>query len=214
MARVVRFWGAVMWGAIALAAVGCRSTLDDGAAPARQTIGPGGSGGGTVGGAGDGEAVGEAGVADAGTDASVAPGTDGPSSAVRDCFPECIAALRRACLRPAPDAGACGAAGNQMGSVYCYSNGIREYRDRVNRDDASITFTLPDGQTPCYHVYVSGAEQTYSAPAGGEVARVVSLGDDHYDVTCDGATVTVDASDPACRTLEERDCTGSQNYCL
>jgi hypothetical protein len=101
-----------------------------------------------------------------------------------------------------------------MGSVYCYSNGIREYRDRVNRDDARITFTLPDGQTPCYDVYVSGADQTYSAPDGREVARVVSLGDDHYAVTCEDTTVTVDASDPACRTLEERDCTAGQDYCL
>jgi hypothetical protein len=156
-------------------------------------------------------------TADAGDSA---PASDGGAAAAdvgapeaRDCFPACIAMLRRSCERPAVGAGSCTSTGTIMESLYCYSNGVREILSRV-KGGARQTFKQPDGKTPCYQVMLSNADaaQSYQTPDGSEVARVVPLGNDQYDVTCDGMTVTVDASDPTCRTLERFDCTPA-GYC-
>jgi hypothetical protein len=142
--------------------------------------------------------------------ADTSPGTDGGADSGppvgRDCFPECAAAVRRSCQRPLFGAGSCTQGMNGPDTVYCYSNGVREIRQPVVDGGTTADFTQPDGQTPCYQVVVSGADQSIRSASGQEVARVTFLGGGLFDVTCGGATVTVDINDPACRTLNSADC--------
>lgn len=140
-----------------------------------------------------------------GTDA----GGDGSTTSVRDCFPECIAALRRSCERPAAGSGTCAQGMNGADTVYCYSNGVREVRTPVVDGGTTVEFTQPDGQTVCYRVVVVGANQSFQTPAGQEVAQARAMGGTVYGVTCAGSTtsVTVDINDPTCRTLNSADCT-------
>ena len=156
--------------------------------------GTGGRGGGGVTGSG-----GAGGVTAGGGDAGV--------SAVRDCFPPCIANLRKTCERPSLDGGTC----VSTGTTKCYSNGIREIQATADGGGAIVTFTEPDGQTPCYKVAVddTGAIDTYETADGQQVAvlRVVSA--DTYTVTCDGTTTTVDISSQACAMLTESSCTSA-----
>jgi hypothetical protein len=127
----------------------------------------------------------------------------------RDCFPDCVASLRRSCQRPATDMGSCVHAGTETDGVICYSNGVREVRMQIADGGVAVEFTQPDGQTVCYRVVVSGAVLSFRTPAGQEVARVTDLGGNLYDVTCNstGMTTMVDNSPPSCRTLNRGDCT-------
>jgi hypothetical protein len=182
-----------------------------------------GGGGATGGGPGTGGAgglasagAGHGGSGSAGSGGAAATGGSGAGSGnggagggpVRDCFPPCIANLRKACERPSLDGGTCGV-GN---GGYCYSNGILESQSLVD-GGALVTFTEPDGHTPCYLVLsnLASSEARYETPDGQLVAVVTADGSD-YTVTCDGTTTTVDTSNPACAMLTEGACK-SQNAC-
>lgn len=176
---------------------GGAGTKDGAPIDAPADLAPGGAGG--VGGAGGttGGAGGTGAPADGGADA-------------RDCFPECVAALRRSCPRPAFAEGSCIQQGEANGgSVICYSNGVRETRGPTIDGGLTAEFTQPDGQTLCYVVVVVGGGQSFRTPDGREVARLVSTTTGSFDVTCAGSTtvVTVDINDPACRMLNSGDCT-------
>jgi hypothetical protein len=161
----------------------------------------GGSGGlaAGTGGQGGGGASGAGGV--------TAGGGGAGRSAVRYCFPPCIANLRKTCERPSLDGGTC----ISTGTTKCYSNGIREIQAIVDAGGAIITFTEPDGQTPCYKVAIddTGAIDTYETTDGQQVAVLMIVGPDTYTVTCDGTTTTVDTSSQACATLTESSCTSA-----
>ena len=132
-------------------------------------------------------------------------GAAGAGGAVRDCFPACIANLRKGCERPSPDGGTC----VSVSGMYCYSNGVHEIAQPVDGGEV-VTFTAPDGQTPCYQVAVSinGGAERYETTDGTLVAVVTSSGS-LYTVTCDGATTTVDATNPACAMVTEASCTSA-----
>jgi hypothetical protein len=136
-------------------------------------------------------------------------GADGPLPPGPDCFPECIAALRRSCQRPPYGAGSCIESAAASGSVICYSNGVREIRGATVDGGTTVQFTQADGQTICYVVVIGGTGQSWRTPAGQEVAQVVSTVNGTWDVTCSGSTVavSVDIDDPTCRTLNSADCT-------
>jgi hypothetical protein len=172
-----------------------------------DAAGTGGSGGATGGSGGASTTGGSGGTnGTAGTGGATGTGGAGGTQA-RDCFPECVAALRRNCERPAFGAGSC-AAGTLAGNmVYCYSNGVRETRMSTADGGVTTEFTQTDGQTVCYRVVVTGTTQSFQTPAGQEVAQAVSTGGNMYAVTCGGTIVTVDISDPSCRTLNSGDCT-------
>jgi hypothetical protein len=153
-------------------------------------------------------------LADTGHDQ--APGPDGGTDATggadvgggaRDCFPECIAALRRSCERPAFGSGSCSQTTGGGITVICYSNGVHETRVPTADGGVATEFTQTDGQTLCYRVIVNGTSQSFQTPSGQEVAQVVATGGGMYSVTCGGTTVTVDGNDPTCRTLNSADCT-------
>jgi hypothetical protein len=194
---------------LVIAAVGCGGgggTNDGAAADVPADLASGGAGG-AGGGAGAGTAGGAGGTAGS-TGGAVGTGGAGGGTAPADCFPECVAALRRSCPRPAFGQGTCveGAAANG-GSAICYSNGVRETRGPIVDGGVTATFTQPDGQTICYVVVVGGSSQSFRTPDGREVAQVVSSSGG-WEVICAGSTVvvTVDITDPACRTLNSGDC--------
>ena len=143
------------------------------------------------------------------TQGSADAGADGAPPEARDCFPECIAALRRSCQRPPFGMGSCVENATATGSMICYSNGVREIRSATVDGGTTVQFTQPDGQTICYLVVVGGGGQSWRTPAGQEVAWVVSTVNGTWDVTCAGSTVvvSVDINDPTCRTLNSADCT-------
>jgi hypothetical protein len=203
----------LVMGAWMLWVTGCGSSLgksdggstdapaDDGA-PAGST-GAGGSTG-AAGTTGQGGAT----AGTTGTGGSAGTGVDAGGDA-RDCFPECVAALRRTCERPPYGAGSCASGTSGSDTVYCYSNGVREIRSAVVDAGTTAEFTQPDGQTVCYQVVVSFSTQSFRTPAGQEVAQAVAMGGSTYAVTCAGSTtsVIVDINDPSCRTLNSGDCT-------
>ncbi len=159
--------------------------------------------------AGAGGAAGTAGGT-AGSGAGGAGATDGGAPDGRDCFPECVAALRRSCERPAYGAGTCMEAANGAQTIYCYSNGVREIRTPTADGGLSVDFTKPDGQTVCYRVVTVANGQSFRTPSGQEVALLMSTGTANiFNATCTGSTTTVavDYNDPACRTLNSADCT-------
>ena len=158
----------------------------------------GGGSGGLAAGTGGGGASGDGGVTGGG-------GAGG--SVVRDCFPPCIANLRKTCERPSLDGGTC----VSTGTTKCYSNGIREIQATVDGGGAIVTFTEPDGQTPCYKVAIdeTGAIDTYETTDGQQVAVLMIVSANTYTVTCDGTTTTVDISSQACAMLTESSCTSA-----
>jgi hypothetical protein len=194
--------------------VGCGGTTGTGG-PADSGSGggvsAGGQGGAAKGGAGAGGVPGTGGAAGAAgvTGAAGSSGGSAGAGAVRDCFPACIADLRKACERPSPDGGTCAYANGG----YCYSNGIQETQSLVD-GGGLITFTEPDGHTPCYQVFASttGAGQRYETTTGQVVATVTTVDNVNYMVTCNGTTTTVDTSNPACAMLNEGACK-TQNAC-
>jgi hypothetical protein len=198
--------------------VGCGGTTGTGGpgdSGSGGGVSAGGQGGAAKGGAGaggvpgTGGAAGAAGVTGAAGSSGGSAGGSAGAGAVRDCFPACIADLRKACERPSPDGGTCGY-GN---GAYCYSNGIQETQSPVD-GGAVITFTEPDGHTPCYQVFASttGAGQRYETTTGQVVATVTTVDNVNYMVTCNGTTTTVDTSNPACAMLNEGACK-TQNVC-
>jgi len=198
---------------VAMAAAGCGSPTGrpDGAVDAPLgDVASGGAGGGgaSAGGANGGGGGGGAGGSGIGG-SGLGGGGAGGGTGVPDCFPECIAALRRTCERPAAASGTCTQGTNGADTVYCYSNGVREVRTPVVDAGTTVEFTQPDGQTVCYVVVVTGATQSFRTPAGQEVGQATAMGGSVYGVTCAGATtsVTVDIDDPTCRTLNSADCT-------
>jgi hypothetical protein len=187
--------------AVALALVACGSS----GASKTKPDGGGAGDGGASGAAGAGGATGAGGTGGA----SGGAGTDGPTIGVRDCFPECVAALRRTCERPVFGAGTCSQGTNGTATVYCYSSGVREIRTRIDGGITyNIEFTQPDGQTVCYQVIATGATESFQTASGQEVAQAVNMGGGLWGVTCAGSTtaVTVDINDPSCRTLNSSDC--------
>jgi hypothetical protein len=203
MEGVARFWGCLLVASV----LGCgpsAATNDGGApdSPIDVATGGAGNGGGIGGAGGSGGGAGLAGASGGGG------ATDGGATDGRDCFPECVAALRRSCERPAYGEGTCleGAIGGN--TVYCYSNGVREIRMPTADGGLTIDFTQPDGQTLCYRVVTTAGYQSFRTPAGQEVAQLMSAGA-IFNVTCTGSTTTVavDYNDPACRTLNSADCT-------
>ncbi|HEY7375491.1 MAG TPA: hypothetical protein VIF57_25260 [Polyangia bacterium] len=209
---LVRMW-LVGWVVAAIAAVGCGSPAsrsDGGVDAPVGDVAPGGSGGGGAsgGGASGGGTNGGAGGSALGGSGAGGGGAGGGADG-RDCFPDCVAALRRSCQRPAAGAGTCAEGMNGADTVYCYSNGVREVRTPVVDGGTTVEFTQPDGQTICYRVVVAGTSQSFRTPAGQEVAQALGMGGSVYGVTCAGATtsVTVDINDPSCRTLNSADCT-------
>jgi hypothetical protein len=156
--------------------------------------------------------IAEGGATDGGSRADA--GYDGPATDRPDCFPECIAALRRSCQLPPYGSGSCTSGMSRIGydTVYCYPNGVRELHAKPSSDAGiPVDFTQADGQTICYRVVheLDAAAESYRTAAGAEVARVVYKAGDAYEVTCTGSTtaVTVYVDDPACRTLRADDCT-------
>src|SRR4029077_421906 len=150
------------WMAVALLVVGCGSSLgrpgDGGAVDA-----PAGDRAGTRGGGGSGASSGGAGASGG---AGVVGGAGGAPG--RDCLPGCVSNLRRNCERPAVDAGSCvtGTSGER-----CYSNGVREITTPAT-GGSLVVYTMPDGQTPCYQVFVDSASvQHFQTLAGDEVAQ-------------------------------------------
>jgi hypothetical protein len=153
-------------------------------------MGGGGATGGTTGGGG----------------ASGTGGPDGGAADSRECFPECVAALRRSCERPAYGEGSCSEGAVGGNTVYCYSNGVREIRMATD-GGVTVDFTQLDGQTICYRVVAADGGQSFRTPSGQEAAFITSVGGNVFTVTCGGVTTTVDSSDPNCRTLNSADCT-------
>lgn len=194
----------------ALSLMGCKGsspTLSGTGGAGATTGGAGGSSptGGAAGHLGDGGSTGAGGSTSDGGSTSTggSPGTGGGSGAggtLRDCFPACIANLRKACERPSLDGGSCISAAG----MNCYSNGVHETAESVDGGEL-VTFTEPDGQTPCYRVAVSLSEERYET-TGGALVAVVTFDGSLYTVTCDGATTTVDATNPACAMITEASC--------
>lgn len=194
---------------LALAACGSSAAKVDGGGPdAPADLAPGGSGGSTGAGGGVAGAGGTVGVT--GTAGAVGGGGTGGGLAPRDCFPECVAALRRSCQRPPFGTGSCVEQTTATGgSAICYSNGVRELRGPTVDGGVTVQFTETDGQTICYVVVVvAGTNQSWRTPAGQEVAQLTAAGGSVFNVTCAGSTTTVpvDINDPACRTLNSGDC--------
>jgi hypothetical protein len=168
------------------APLGCKSGGGSNDAGVAGTTGAGGGGGGQ-GGGGQGDAA-----------AGCAGGAGGQ---VRDCLPSCVVNLRRSCERPAVDAGTC----IRGAGVNCYSNGVREITSGVDGGQLYV-YTLPDGQTPCYQVFVDSASvQHFQTTSGQDVAQGISV-DGGYAVACDGMTVPVNFNDPSCATLNVASC--------
>lgn len=187
--------------------MGCKGSngTTSGAGGQEATGGGGGGLAAGTGGHGGGGASG-GGVTGSGGAGGVTAG-DAGGSAVRDCFPPCIANLRKTCERPSLDGGTC----VSTGTTKCYSNGIREIQASVDGGGAIVTFTEPDGQTPCYKVAVddTGAIDTYETTDGQQVAVLRIVSADTYTVTCDGTTTTIDISSQACAMLTESSCTSA-----
>ena len=168
-----------------------------------STAGSGGHGGGGAGGVGaTGGSGGTGGLGSGGGSGS--GGADG--GVVRDCYPPCIANLRKNCERPGLDGGTCVSVGN----MNCYSNGVREIDTALDGGGESATFTEPDGQTPCYKVVLgTNSVETYETADGQTVAVVTAVGADGYMVTCGGTTTTVTITSQACAMLTETSCTAA-----
>jgi len=174
---------------IASSLTGCRT--DGGSADAAAS-GGGGGGGSAKGGAGGGAVGGGGGHL----------GNGGAGGQVVDCFPACVADLRRDCERPRVDAGTCT---SEVG-LKCYSNGVHEISQSVD-GGSLVVFTQPDGTTPCYRVLVDSAGEHFQNLAGQDVALVTSGSTaGAFVVTCNGTTVNVNIDDPSCATLNEGSC--------
>jgi len=148
---------------------------------------------------------GSAGAGGSGTGSGGITGGGGAAggTAVRDCLPACIVALRGTCERPAVDGGGTCFAGP---GGHCYANGVRETTTFADGGQLNV-YTKPDGQTICYQVFSeSGGVSHFRTPAGDEVAQGRSGVDGGYEVTCDGMTVVVDLADPSCATQNSTNC--------
>jgi hypothetical protein len=90
----------------------------------------------------------------------------------------------------------------------CYSNGVREITTAVD-GGSLVVYTMPDGQTACYQVFVDQAQvQHFQTTSGQEIAEGMSA-DGGYGVTCNGMTQVVDFNDPSCATLNAANCSAT-----
>jgi hypothetical protein len=166
----------------------------------------GGSGGSATAGSGGHGSGGAAGGGGSTATGGVGAGGGAGTGSAHDCFPPCIANLRKNCERPGLDGGTC----STTSSMICYSNGVREIDTAVDGGETA-TFTETDGQTPCYKVVLdsSSGVETYETPDGQTVAVVTAIGAGGYMVTCGGTTTTVNISGQACAMVTEAQCSAA-----
>jgi len=135
----------------------------------------------------------------------------GGAGSTPDCFPDCIARVRRECLRPTT--GSCTHEFRGNADQYCYSNGVKEIRTSPPFvKNLTVTFMTPKGAI-CYSTEdVSGpaaatVEVVFRGASGKEVARGMHpYATFKWTIVCDGRTFQVDESDPACTTVLPGQC--------
>ncbi len=171
----------------------------------------GGKGGSASGGSASAGAPGRGGTGGIGSGAtggSATGGVTGAGGAASGCWPACIANAQAGCWRPTT--GSCTYAIVQGGGdTYCYSNGVTEAVDALNK---THTFSNASGTCFSYMNTSQPASATmtfsYKDGAGNEVAQATS--DDGgltLMITCGGQTYTLDTSSAACTTLTPNSCT-------
>jgi len=195
--------------AIVLAGIGVACSSPSGSGPdggSGGTTGTAGASAGTAGGsAGTGGATGGAGHG-----GSSAAGTTGTAGASGGCWPACVEAAQAGCWRPAT--GTCTYAVIQGGGrKICYSNGITEAVDSLNKmhdfSNASgrcFSFdnTSPPASTTSTYAFLDGA--------GNQVATATSTNNGlTLTITCGGQDYTVDTTAAACATVNPNSCTAS-----
>ena len=205
-------WPAILFLLGAVSVLTC-DDADGGDATGGRGGAPQGGGGGVVaGGGGAGDKDGAAAAGDVRDAADTVTDGGEPPANTSDCFPTCIAQIRRECRRPAT--GSCVHESWNDSDNYCYSNGVKEIRRSPPFVPATRTSFLTPAGALCYTTEVISPpastviEVVFRDADGMEVARGKhGLADSRWQITCNGQTVDVDEASSACATVLPGQCT-------